>query len=92
MVNQAPDGGILTVDGPLDGVALTTTHTLYADGWSDPEGDLPLSYGFYADVGGLDRPRLPLSEISTTDEVMVRPSKCRHVWVPFRSQPTWYYL
>lgn len=87
LVNQAPEGGMLAIDGPFDAVALTTTHTLYTDGWRDPEGDLPLSYGFYADVGGLDRPRLPLSDISTSDEVMVRPPTARHIWVPFQFIP-----
>ena len=47
LVNSPPDLGNVTVS-PRKGTALSTTFQLAAQQWSDPEGNLPLTYSFSA--------------------------------------------
>jgi hypothetical protein len=42
-VNRGPVGGSVAVS-PSSGTALMTNFTMRASGWTDPEGDLPLTY------------------------------------------------
>jgi hypothetical protein len=42
-VNRGPVGGSVNAS-PSSGTALMTNFTVRASGWTDPEGDLPLTY------------------------------------------------
>jgi hypothetical protein len=42
-VNRGPVPGALAVS-PMSGVSLTTNFSITTSGWTDPEGDLPLTY------------------------------------------------
>jgi hypothetical protein len=44
-INRGPTGGGLAVS-PMSGTSLTTNFSMTSSGWSDPEGDLPLTYRY----------------------------------------------
>jgi hypothetical protein len=46
-VNRPPVGGSISAS-PRRGVSLWTNFTLACNGWTDPEANLPLTYGFEA--------------------------------------------